>query len=70
MLRLNVHRSVTLSIVSGSPSTTSSLAKDEVVDGDPDTIERVTDLWTFNRNIKSKNPNWTLVKTETPSDGD
>ena len=45
-------------------------AKDEVVDGDPDTIERVTDLWTFNRNIKSKNPNWTLVKTETPSDGD
>ena len=45
-------------------------AKDEVVDGDPDTIERVTDLWTFNRNIKSKNPNWTLVKTETPSDSD
>ena len=45
-------------------------AKDEIVDGDPDTIETVTDLWTFNRNIKSKNPNWTLVKTETPSDGD
>ena len=44
-------------------------AKDEIVDGDPDTIETVTDLWTFNRNIKSKNPNWTLVKTETPSDG-
>ena len=42
---------------------------DEVVDGDPDTIETVTDLWTFNRNIKSNNPNWTLVKTETPSDG-
>ena len=43
-------------------------AKDEIVDGDPDTIETVTDLWTFNRNIKSQNPNWTLVKTETPSD--
>lgn len=42
---------------------------DEVVDGDPDTIETVTDLWTFNRNMKSNNPNWTLVKTETPSDG-
>ena len=41
---------------------------DEVVDGDPDTIETVTDLWTFNRNIKSNNPNWTLVKTETPGD--
>ena len=45
-------------------------AKDEIVDGDPDVIESVTDLWTFNRNIKSKNPNWTLVKTETPGDGD
>lgn len=44
-------------------------AKDEIVDGDPDTIDTVTDLWTFSRNIKSKNPNWTLVKTETPSDG-
>ena len=44
-------------------------ADGEIVDGDPDTIESVTDLWTFNRNIKSKNPNWTLVKTETPSDG-
>jgi len=44
-------------------------AEGEIVDGDPDTIETVTDLWTFNRNIKSKNPNWTLVKTETPSDG-
>ena len=43
-------------------------AKDEIVDGDPDTIETVTDLWTFNRNIKSINPNWTLIKTETPSD--
>jgi predicted lipid-binding transport protein (Tim44 family) len=43
-------------------------SKDEIVDGDPDTIETVTDLWTFNRNIKSQNPNWTLVKTETPSD--
>ena len=43
-------------------------AKDEIVDGDPDTIETVTDLWTFNRSIKSKNPNWILVKTETPSD--
>ena len=44
-------------------------AEGEIVDGDPDTIEAVTDLWTFNRNIKSKNPNWILVKTETPSDG-
>jgi predicted lipid-binding transport protein (Tim44 family) len=38
-----------------------------IIDGDPDIIESLTDLWTFNRNIKSSNPNWILIKTETPS---
>mgnify|MGYP001269689300 FL=1 len=41
---------------------------DEVIEGDPDTIITVTDLWTFSRDITSKNPNWVLVKTETPSE--
>jgi predicted lipid-binding transport protein (Tim44 family) len=41
---------------------------DEVIEGDPDTIVTVTDLWTFSRDITSKNPNWVLVKTETPSE--
>lgn len=35
----------------------------EVVDGDADTIVRVTDLWTFARNIRSSDPNWSLVET-------
>ena len=41
---------------------------DEVIEGDPDTIITVTDLWTFSRDITSKNPNWILIKTETPSE--
>jgi len=43
-------------------------SNEAIIDGDPDIIESLTDLWTFNRNIKSSNPNWILIKTETPSD--
>ena len=41
-----------------------------IVDGDPDNIETVTDLWTFSRDITTANPNWLLVRTETPKDTD
>lgn len=37
----------------------------EVVDGDPVHIADVTDIWTFARDISSRDPNWTLVATET-----
>jgi predicted lipid-binding transport protein (Tim44 family) len=40
----------------------------EIIEGSPDVIETVTDLWTFNRDVKSVSPNWMLVKTETPAD--
>jgi predicted lipid-binding transport protein (Tim44 family) len=36
-----------------------------VVDGNPNTVERVTDLWTFARDTRSDNPNWLLVNTDT-----
>ncbi len=39
----------------------------EVVDGDPDTTTEVTDIWTFARNTRSSDPNWTLVETRTPN---
>ncbi|UUX52184.1 Tim44/TimA family putative adaptor protein [Nisaea acidiphila] len=39
-----------------------------VVDGDPDRIETVTDLWTFERDISSRDPNWRLVATGVPED--
>jgi predicted lipid-binding transport protein (Tim44 family) len=40
----------------------------KIIEGNPDLIETITDLWTFNRDVKSSNINWILVKTETPVD--
>ncbi len=34
-----------------------------VVDGDPQKVLEVTDLWTFAREVRSKDPNWKLVAT-------
>jgi predicted lipid-binding transport protein (Tim44 family) len=36
----------------------------EVVRGNPSRVATVTDIWTFARNTRSRNPNWTLVATE------
>jgi len=38
-----------------------------VLDGDPDHAAEHTDLWTFSRVVRSPDPNWTLIATETPS---
>ena len=35
-----------------------------IVDGDPNLVQDVTDIWTFSREITSSNPNWFLVATE------
>jgi predicted lipid-binding transport protein (Tim44 family) len=35
----------------------------EVVDGDPTQVTEVTDIWTFARNTRARDPNWTLVET-------
>jgi predicted lipid-binding transport protein (Tim44 family) len=37
------------------------------VDGDSTTAEEVVDIWTFERDTQSRDPNWTLVETRTPS---
>lgn len=34
-----------------------------IVSGDPSATELVTDEWTFSRNTRSQNPNWTLTGT-------
>ncbi len=36
---------------------------DNVVDGNPTTVIEVTDFWTFSHDIKSRDPNWTLIAT-------
>ena len=35
-----------------------------VIDGNPDKVTDVTDVWTFARDITSRDPNWKLVATE------
>jgi predicted lipid-binding transport protein (Tim44 family) len=37
-----------------------------IVEGDPNAVTKVTDIWTFARNTRSRDPNWTLVATESP----
>ncbi|MGO4570769.1 Tim44/TimA family putative adaptor protein [Microvirga sp. 2TAF3] len=39
-------------------------ASGAVVDGSPDTVVDVTDMWTFSRALGSRDPNWQLVATE------
>jgi len=37
----------------------------KLIDGDADKAIRVSDIWTFCRDVKSTDPNWTLVATRT-----
>ncbi len=37
-----------------------------IVDGDPNYVDKVTDYWTFIRNVRSPDPNWLLVATRSP----
>ncbi|SNY90511.1 Predicted lipid-binding transport protein, Tim44 family [Cohaesibacter sp. ES.047] len=48
-------------------SAITSCTKDDVghvIEGDPNAIDDVTDIWTFSRDMSSRNPNWKLVGTE------
>jgi predicted lipid-binding transport protein (Tim44 family) len=37
-----------------------------IVDGNPDKVTDITDVWTFARDITSRDPNWKLVGTGSP----
>lgn len=39
----------------------------KVVEGNPDRIADVTDIWTFARNTRSDDPNWMLIDTDAPN---
>jgi predicted lipid-binding transport protein (Tim44 family) len=39
-------------------------ASGKIVDGSPETVADVTDVWTFARTLGSRDPNWQLVATE------
>ena len=54
---------ITLRIVSELISATRDSAG-TVIDGDPETVAEVKDVWTFARDTRSRDPNWKLVATE------
>lgn len=59
----NMEEQVTVRIVSQLISAT--FDKDgNLVDGDQESVADVTDIWTFARDARSKDPNWKLVATE------
>lgn len=37
------------------------------LEGDVNEVHQVTDIWTFARNTRSRDPNWTLVATQSPN---
>ncbi len=57
---------VTMRFVSQLVSVTRDKAGN-VVDGNAEKVSDVTDVWTFARDVTSRDPNWKLVATETGS---
>lgn len=54
---------VTVSVVSQLVSATRD-DKGEIIEGDPDAVAEVQDIWTFKRDIRESDPNWKLEATE------
>lgn len=57
---------VTVRFVSDQTNVTRDSAGD-ILDGDPDAPAEVVDDWTFARDTRSRDPNWQLVATRSPS---
>jgi predicted lipid-binding transport protein (Tim44 family) len=55
--------SVTVKFISQMITATLNKAG-EIIDGDLKQIREVTDIWTFERDVSSNNPNWRLVATD------
>ena len=39
-------------------------SKDKIIDGNDNLILNITELWTFSKELKNKNPNWVLEEIE------
>ncbi len=55
---------ITIKFVAELTSVVRKVDTDEVVDGDPNTIKRQKDVWTFARDMTADSPNWKLVATD------
>ncbi len=58
--------SITVRFVSEFISARKSKAG-EVLEGDRKKIREITDIWTFERDLRSRDPNWRLAATEAPA---
>jgi len=57
------HSIVTVKFVSEQISALRD-AEGNIIDGNPNEVIDVTDFWTFSRDTRSSDPNWTLIGTE------
>ncbi|MBI3503849.1 MAG: Tim44 domain-containing protein [Proteobacteria bacterium] len=57
---------VTVKFVSEQVNVTRD-ADGNVVDGDAVKVAKLTDIWTFARDTRNRDPNWALVRTEEPN---
>lgn len=57
---------VTVKFVSEQVNVTKD-SEGRIVEGDPNHVAKVTDIWTFARNTRSRDPNWALVATRSPN---
>ncbi|HLF58668.1 MAG TPA: Tim44/TimA family putative adaptor protein [Alphaproteobacteria bacterium] len=57
---------VTVKFVSEQVNVTRN-SKGEVIDGDPVRVVAITDIWTFARDLRARDPNWSLVATRSPN---
>jgi predicted lipid-binding transport protein (Tim44 family) len=53
---------ITVKIVSDQINVTQD-GEGKTVEGDPTAVTAITDIWSFSRNTRSRDPNWTLVAT-------
>lgn len=58
---------VTVKVVSEQINVISD-SEGNTVEGSPDQVDEITDIWTFARNTRSRDPNWTLVATRSPEE--
>ena len=56
---------ISVKIISEQVNVTQN-AEGEVVDGNPERVAEITDIWTFARDTKAHDPNWALVATRGP----
>ncbi len=65
---LRAERTARITIKFVSSLITSTHNRDgDVIEGDPKKVREVTDIWTFARDTRAKDPNWELVATESAS---